>query len=111
MIFNKYISLVLSACFFLFLMFLTSTVVMNMSLGSLIMPIFVVLVIIFFVLSRIFYYYLRSDDKYKNTRKRSSDKKGERYITKGETDIKKIFVIVWVLVMLVLLLIILILHG
>ena len=72
-------------------MLLTSTVVMNLSIGSLITPIIAVLVIVFFFLSRIFYYYLRSDEKYKNTRKRSSDKKGEHYITKGETDIKKIF--------------------
>ena len=111
MIFNKYISFLLSVCFFLFLMFLTSTVVMNLSLGSLITPIIAVLVIVFFLLSRMFYYYLRSDETYKNTRKRSSDKKGEHYITKGETDIKKIFIVVWVLVMLVLLLIILFLNG
>ena len=47
--------------------------------------------------------FLRNDEEYKNTRKRSSDVKGESYITKGESDIKKIFLVVWVIIMTILL--------
>ncbi len=49
-----------------------------------------------------FYNYLRNDDYYKNTRERSSDKKGEKYFIKGESDPKKIFVVIWVIVILIL---------
>ena len=46
---------------------------------------------------------VENDNEYKNTRKRSSDIKGESYITKGESDIKKIFLVVWVFIMTILL--------
>ena len=49
-----------------------------------------------------FYNYLRNDDFYKNTRVRSSDVVGEKYITKGESDPKKLFLVIWLIVILIL---------
>ena len=49
-----------------------------------------------------FYNYLRNDELYKNTGKRSSDSPDEDYIIKGDTDFKKLFIIVWVIVILIL---------
>ena len=62
-----------------------------------------IIIIAFIFICRAFYNFLRNDDEYKNTRKRSSDIKGESYITKGESDIKKIFLVVWVFIMTILL--------
>ena len=45
---------------------------------------------------------MRNDEYYKNNRQRSSDKKGEKYITKGEFDIKKLFIVICVIVILIL---------
>lgn len=58
-----------------------------------------IIIIAFIFICRAFYNFLRNDNEYKNTRKRSSDIKGESYITKGESDIKKIFLVVWVFIM------------
>ena len=102
MIFNKYISLVITGVLFLMLMLLLSSIVMLISPGMNI--VYSGIIIIFFVfICRAFYNFLRNDDQYKNTRKRSSDIKGESYITKGESDIKKIFLVVWVFIMTILL--------
>jgi hypothetical protein len=79
-------------------MLLLSSVVMLISPGMNIVYSGVI-VIAFVFICRAFYNYLRNDDQYKNTRKRSSDVKGESYITKGESDIKKTFIIVWVFLM------------
>ena len=103
MIINKYLSLILSGCFFLLLMLLASSIFNFVLHGIDVSYIFVILIIVFFMISRSFYNYLRNDEIYKNTKKRSSDVEGERYITKGEFDIKKVFIIVWVIVMLILL--------
>ena len=62
-----------------------------------------IIILAFIFICRAFYNFLRNDDEYKNTRKRSSDIKGESYITKGESDIKKIFLVVWVFIMTILL--------
>lgn len=98
MILNKYLSLVITGVLFLMLMLLLSSVVMLISPGMNIV-FSGVIVIAFVFICRAFYNYLRNDDQYKNTRKRSSDIKGESYITKGESDIKKTFIIVWVFLM------------
>ena len=99
MIFNKTISIFLSACMFMLLMLIISSIIAMF--GS-IPYIGLILVVIFYFIARLFYAYLRNDDFYKNNRNHSSDKKGERYITKGERDGKKIFIVVWMLVILVL---------
>lgn len=62
-----------------------------------------IIILAFIFICRAFYNFLRNDNEYKNTRKRSSDIKGESYITKGESDIKKIFLVVWVFIMTILL--------
>ena len=61
-----------------------------------------IMIFIFYYVAKAFYGYLRNDDQYKNNRQVSSDMPGEKYITKGESDIKKVFVVVWVLVILIL---------
>ena len=99
MIFNKPISILLSICLFLLLMFVISSIIAMF--GS-IPYIGLIFVVIFYFVARLFYSYLRNDDFYKNNRNHSSDKKGESYIIKGERDSKKIFVVIWVLVVLVL---------
>ncbi|MBE6504586.1 MAG: hypothetical protein IJH63_03780 [Methanobrevibacter sp.] len=102
MIINKYISLVITGVLFLMLMLLLSSLVMLINPGMNI--VYSGIIVIFFVfICRAFYNFLRNDDQYKNTRKRSSDIEGESYITKGESDIKKTFVIVWVFLMTILL--------
>lgn len=99
MIFNKYISIILSACLFMLLMLLISSIIAIV--GS-IPYIGLIFVVIFYFAARLFYNYLRNDEFYKNNKNHSSDMKGERYIIKGEKDGKKIFIVVWVLVILVL---------
>ena len=99
MIFNKYISLFLSACFFMLLMLIVSSVIAV--IGS-IPYIGLVFVVIFYFMTRMFYSYLRNDDFYKNNKNHSSDMEGESYIIKGERDNKKLFIVIWVLVILVL---------
>lgn len=102
MILNKYLSLVIAGCFFLMMMLLLSSVVSlfgsqyNMAFSG-------VIIIAFVLLSRVFYNYLRNDDDYKNNRKISSDMKGESYITKGKSDMKKMAIIIWVFIMTILL--------
>ena len=61
------------------------------------------LVVVFVLICRVFYSYLRNDKTYKNDRKISSDKKGESYITKGESDMKKVFLVIWIFIMTILL--------
>ncbi len=100
MIFNKYISLVITGVLFLMLMLLLSSVVMLIKWNIIYSGIFI---IVFIFICRAFYNFLRNDEQYKNTRKRSSDIKGESYITKGESDIKKVFLIIWIFIMTVLL--------
>ena len=99
MIFNKYISLLLSACFFMLLMLIISSII---ALVGSIPYIGLIFVVIFYFAARMFYNYLRNDEFYKNNRNHSSDMKGESYIIKGERDGKKIFIVVWMLVILVL---------
>ena len=102
MIFNKTLSLILSALFFIFLGLLFSSISVMFLKGGLLPIVGLFLFVIFYFITRVFYNYLRNDDYYKNTRQRSSDKKGEKYITKGDFDIKKLFVVVWVIVILIL---------
>ena len=100
MIFNKYVSLVITGVLFLMLMLLLSSVVMLTKWNIIYSGIFI---IVFIFICRAFYNFLRNDEQYKNTRKRSSDIKGESYITKGESDIKKVFLIIWIFIMTILL--------
>lgn len=110
MIFNKYLSLVITGVLFLMLMLLLSSVVTLIgSKGNLIYS--GVFVIVFIFICRAFYNFLRNDGHYKNTRNRSSDIKGESYLTKGESDIKKIFLVIWIFLMTILLAITFILIG
>ena len=110
MIFNKYLSLVITGVLFLMLMLLLSSAVMLINPGMNI--VFSGIIVIFFIfICMAFYNYLRNDGKYKNTRKRSSDIKGESYITKGESDIKKTFIVIWIFLMTLLLAITFILVG
>ena len=102
MIFNKYLSIFISACLFLFLMLLTSIAVLTFFNGGSIPFVGLVFVVVYYFISRVFYNYLRNDDFYKNTRNHSSDKPGEKYWIKGENDTKKIFLIVWIFVILIL---------
>ena len=110
MIINKYVSLVITGVLFLMLMLLLSSVAVLMGPGTNIV-FSGILILAFVFICREFYRYLRNDDKYKNTRKRSSDVKGEFYITKGESDIKKIFIIFWVILMTIILAVTLIVIG
>ena len=102
MIFNKTISLILSALFFVFLGLLFSSISVIFLKGQLLPIIGLFLFVIFYFITRMFYNYLRNDDYYKNNKQKSSDKPGEKYITKGESDSKKLFVVIWFLVILVL---------
>lgn len=61
-----------------------------------------VMFVIFYYIARVFYNYLRNDDYYKNNRQISSDVPGEKYFTKGDSDFKKLFIVIWLLVILVL---------
>ena len=98
MIFNKYLSLVITGVLFLMLMLLLSSAVMLIKPGMNIVYSGIIIIAFIFI-CRAFYNFLRNDNEYKNTRKRSSDIKGESYITKGESDIKKIFLIIWIFIM------------
>ena len=102
MIFNKTISIVLSALFLLFLMLLFSIVSIMFLNGGLLPIIGIVMFVFFYYITRIFYNYLRNDDHYRNNRQVSSDMPGEKYFTKGESDSKKLFVVIWLMVILVL---------
>lgn len=102
MIFNKSLSIFFSACLFMMLMFLTSSVIVMFFKGGSIPYIGLLFVVVYYFIARAFYAYLRNDNFYKNTRNHSSDVEGESYITKGESDTKKLFVVIWVLVILVL---------
>lgn len=102
MIFSKRLSVIISACMFLFLMLLTSIVSLNMFPGRPIPVGSMFFVIVYYFIARAFYTYLRNDDLYKNTRQHSSDKPGEKYWIKGERDNRKIFIIVWIFLILVL---------
>jgi Ca2+/Na+ antiporter len=102
MIFNKGISIVLSALFLLFLMLLFSSISVMFLNGGLVPVIGVVMFVIFYFITKVFYNYLRNDDKYKNNRQVSSDIPGEKYLTKGDFDSKKLFVVIWLIVILIL---------
>ncbi|MBR2558686.1 MAG: hypothetical protein IKE95_10035 [Methanobrevibacter sp.] len=99
MILNKYVSMLLSACLFMLLMFVTSSVSVFVK-GGFVQYIGLVFIVVYYFIARVFYNYLRNDDVYKNSRKYSSDREGEKYLYKGESDNKKIFIIVWILVIL-----------
>ena len=102
MILNKYVSLVITGVLFLMLMLLLSSVVLLINLNLNIVYSGAIIVV-FILICRAFYHYLRNDDQYRNTRKRTSDIKGESYISKGESDIKKVLVIIWLIIMTILL--------
>ena len=102
MIFSKGISIILSALFFLFLALLFSTISVVFLKGGLIPVVGLVMFVIFYFITRVFYSYLRNDEKYKNNRNTSSDKPGEKYYVKGESDPKKIFIVVWLIIILML---------
>ncbi len=102
MIFNKTISLILSGLLFIFLGLLFSTVSVIFLKGQLLPIVGLFLFVIFYFIARAFYSYLRNDEYYKNTRQRSSDVVGEKYMTKGESDIKKLFIVIWLIVILIL---------
>ena len=111
MIFNKYLSIFFSACLFMMLMFLTSTVVVMFFKGGAIPFIGMFFVVVYYLIARAFYSYLRNDEFYKNNRKHSSDMEGESYVTKGKSDTKKLFLVIWVLVILLLAVISLALYS
>ena len=102
MIFNKTVSIILSGLFFVFLGLLFSAISVMFLKGGLLPIIGLVMFFIFYLITRMFYNYLRNDDFYKNTRERSSDVEGEKYITKGESDPKKLFLVIWLIVILIL---------
>ena len=102
MILNKSLSIIISACFFMLLMLIISSITVVFFNGESIPYIGLVFVVIFYFVTRMFYNYLRNDELYKNTKQHSSDKPGESYIIKGGKDGRKIFIIVWVIVILIL---------
>ncbi|MBE6508671.1 MAG: hypothetical protein E7Z77_04565 [Methanobrevibacter sp.] len=102
MILNKSLSIILSACFFMLLMLVASSIIAVFFKGRAVPFIGLFFVVVFYFLSRAFYNYLRNDELYKNNRKRTSDMPDEKYIVKGQKDAKKIFIIVWVIVILIL---------
>ena len=101
MILNKSLSLIVSACFFILAILIVSSAIMLFVPGGSLPFVGIIVIIALYFITRAFYNYLRNDDYYKNTRQYSSDKKGEKYLIKGESDIKKSFIIVWVIVILV----------
>ncbi|WP_407375330.1 hypothetical protein [Methanobrevibacter sp.] len=111
MILNKYLSIAISGCLFLLMMLIASISVIVFFGGNQIPVLGVFFVLIFYFITKAFYNYLRNDDFYKNTKKHKSDKKGEKYWVKGEKDIKKVFIIVWVIVILILAALSLILYS
>jgi hypothetical protein len=58
--------------------------------------------VFFYFITRAFYNYLRNDEKYRNSRNSSSDLPGEKYFTKGDSDKKKLFVVIWLIAILAL---------
>ena len=102
MIFNKGISIVLSGLFFLCLALFFSTLSVIFLKGGLLPVVGLVMFVIFYFITRVFYNYLRNDEKYKNNRQVSSDMPGEKYYTKGESDPKKLFIVIWLIVILIL---------
>ena len=102
MIFNKSISIVLSGLFFMFLALLFSVLTLTFLNGHAISIFTTIIFVIIYFITRTFYNYLRNDDKYKNNRQISSDMPGEKYFTKGESDPKKKFIVIWLMVILVL---------
>ncbi|MBQ6099299.1 MAG: hypothetical protein IJL02_05485 [Methanobrevibacter sp.] len=110
MIFNKYISLALSALLFILMILIMASVSLVYKSASRYSAIGIVLFVVFYFISRAFYRYLRNDNQYKNNRQISSDRKGESYITKGESDSKKLFIVVWVVAVLVMICVALILF-
>ena len=83
-------------------MLLFSTVSVMFLNGGLLPFVGVVMFVIFYYITRIFYNYLRNDDKYKNNSQISSDMPGEKYYIKGESDSKKLFIVIWLMVILIL---------
>lgn len=102
MILNKSLSIFLSACLFMLLMLVMSSIIAIFFKGGAIPYIGLLFVVIFYFITKMFYNYLRNDELYKNNKKRSSDSPDEDYIIKGDKDFKKIFIIVWVIVILIL---------
>lgn len=102
MILNKSLSIILSACLFLLLMFVMSSIIALFFNGGSIPYIGLLFVVVFYFIARMFYNYLRNDELYRNTKKHSSDDPNESYIIKGDMDFKKIFLIVWVIIILIL---------
>lgn len=102
MIFNKSISMVLSGLFFIFLALLFSSISVMFLDGGLLPVIGIFLFVIFYFITKMFYNYLRNDNLYKNNREKSSDKPGEKYLIKGESDNKKLFIVIWLIVILIL---------
>lgn len=91
MIFNKYLSIFLSACLFMLLMLLTSSVVVVFFNGGSVPYIGIAFVVIYYFIARAFYTYLRNDDEYKNNRKITSDKKMKATSPKAEAIRKRSF--------------------
>ena len=102
MIFNKTISLILSACLFILMLIITSSAIMMFMPKGQLPFVGVILIVAFYFISRVFYSYLRNDNYYKNSKNYTSDRKGERYITKGESDSKKMFIVIWIIIILLL---------
>lgn len=102
MIFNKTISLMLSACLFILMLIIVSSAILMFLPSGQLPFVGVIVIVAFYFISRMFYSYLRNDGYYKNTRNYSSDKSGEKYITKGESDSKKMFLVIWMIVILIL---------
>ena len=100
MIFNKTISLILSACLFLLMLIITSSAIMMFLPSGQLPFVGIILIVAFYFISRVFYNYLRNDDYYKNSKNYSSDRKGESYISKGESDSKKMFIVIWIIAIL-----------
>ncbi len=101
MILNKYLSLLISACFFILVILIVSSAIMIFVPGGSLPFVGIILIVALYFITRAFYNYLRNDNRYKNSRQYSSDKKGEKYLVKGESDIKKTFIIIWVIVILI----------
>ena len=101
MILNKSLSLLVSVCFFILAILVVSSAIMMFVPGGSLPFVGIIVIVALYFITRAFYNYLRNDGYYKNTRQYSSDMKGEKYLIKGESDIKKSFVIVWVIVVLI----------
>lgn len=102
MILNRNLSLVLSLCFMILLILISSSAIMMFVPGGTLPFAGIILILVFYFITRAFYNYLRNDEFYKNNRDYHSDKKGEKYIYKGAKDNKKLFIVIWVIVILAL---------